>query len=248
MSPEQASGQELSSKSDIYSLGVTAYHLLSGVTPYTGTTPLSIAVQHVNNDVPYDRVRFGHVPDAAVYFLIAMTQRDPNRRPGAADVGRELRRILVQLTGRDDVRLPGIAALTTAGISLSQPAFTTVSAGRPAMTGLQPPAAPPRPPTNFTPMTPQAQRPPTAFAPEGVPPQFAPNQAPVSAPAPGPQPAFSTPGQPMAPPGFVTQPPMRPAWTPPPEKSSNAFLWIAVVVVVVMFLMFASCAMAMAAQ
>ncbi|MCL4729732.1 MAG: serine/threonine protein kinase, partial [Planctomycetes bacterium] len=52
MSPEQAQGKEIDQRSDIYSLGVTAWHLLTGQTPYTGTTPVSIAVQHVNNDIP----------------------------------------------------------------------------------------------------------------------------------------------------------------------------------------------------
>ncbi len=48
MSPEQIEGRPLDSRSDIYSLGVTAYHMLSGTPPHTGDTPLAVAMQHLN--------------------------------------------------------------------------------------------------------------------------------------------------------------------------------------------------------
>ncbi len=48
MSPEQIEGREIDSRSDIYSLGVTAYHMLSGEPPFVGDSPLAVAVQHLN--------------------------------------------------------------------------------------------------------------------------------------------------------------------------------------------------------
>jgi serine/threonine-protein kinase len=52
MSPEQNEGRELDSRSDIYSLGCTVYHMLAGKPPFTGDTPLSVAVQHLNQPPP----------------------------------------------------------------------------------------------------------------------------------------------------------------------------------------------------
>ncbi len=241
MSPEQAQGHELSAKSDIYSLGVTAYHLLSGNTPYSGTTPLSIAVQHVNNDVPYDRARFGHVPDAAVYFLIAMTSRDANRRPSAADCGRELRRILQQLTGRDDVKLPSMDVLSQPATTMSFPSVRAAT------------QAPIQRPPAFAPQAPM-QRPPVIN-----PPAFQPQNPPImpTPPAQQPQAPAFTPSQGVAPPVFTGQPALSPSngaapqfatpsqpmpqWRPPEEKSSNTLLYVAIAIVVFVLLFFVGC-------
>jgi serine/threonine-protein kinase len=52
MSPEQIEGREIDSRSDIYSLGVTAYHMLSGEPPFGGDSPLAVAVQHLQQPAP----------------------------------------------------------------------------------------------------------------------------------------------------------------------------------------------------
>lgn len=52
MSPEQASGGTVGSRCDLYSLAVMAYRILTGRTPYSGETSLSIAVQHITEPIP----------------------------------------------------------------------------------------------------------------------------------------------------------------------------------------------------
>ncbi|NND67751.1 MAG: serine/threonine protein kinase, partial [Halioglobus sp.] len=52
MSPEQASGGTVDSRCDLYSLAVMAYRILTGRTPYSGETSLSIAVQHITEPIP----------------------------------------------------------------------------------------------------------------------------------------------------------------------------------------------------
>ncbi len=118
MSPEQAGGKDLDQRSDVYSLGVTAWHLITGAPPYSGTTPVSVAVQHVNNDIPYEREKFGHIPDAAVYLLIDMTAREPARRPSAREVCDRISQILAQ-AGHGMTRLASLDDLLKHG-SVSQ--------------------------------------------------------------------------------------------------------------------------------
>ena len=52
MSPEQVQGKPVDHRSDIYSFGITAYHLLAGQPPFRGKTPFDVAIQHVQNQPP----------------------------------------------------------------------------------------------------------------------------------------------------------------------------------------------------
>jgi serine/threonine-protein kinase len=80
MSPEQAQGHVLDHRSDIYSLGITCWHALTGKPPFTGDTALSVALQHVNNPPPPLTKLRSDIPSALAAVIERMIDKKPERR------------------------------------------------------------------------------------------------------------------------------------------------------------------------
>jgi eukaryotic-like serine/threonine-protein kinase len=80
MSPEQIEGRELDSRSDIYSLGVTAFHMLAGEPPFSGESPLSVAVLHLNQPAPALSDRRPDLPIRFVAVVDRMLAKKPDER------------------------------------------------------------------------------------------------------------------------------------------------------------------------
>jgi serine/threonine-protein kinase len=80
MSPEQIEGRPIDSRSDIYSLGVSAYHMLSGEPPFTGDSPLTVAVQHLNQTAPSLALRQPNLPQPLVGTVSRMMAKKPDDR------------------------------------------------------------------------------------------------------------------------------------------------------------------------
>ena len=80
MSPEQAQGQPLDHRSDIYSLGITCWHALTGKPPFTGETALSVALQHVNNPPPPLVKQRSDIPSALAVIVERMIEKKPEDR------------------------------------------------------------------------------------------------------------------------------------------------------------------------
>ncbi|MCL2004709.1 MAG: serine/threonine protein kinase [Planctomycetaceae bacterium] len=80
MSPEQAQGQKLDHRSDIYSLGITCWHALTGKPPFMGGTALSVALQQVNALAPpLAKMRSG-IPPALIAIVERMIEKKPEHR------------------------------------------------------------------------------------------------------------------------------------------------------------------------
>jgi DNA-binding NarL/FixJ family response regulator len=81
MSPEQAQGEELDGRSDLYSLGVIFYEMLTGAKPYLGASAVEVLQQHVNGPMPQLSPVFAqHQP-----LLESMMAKDRNERFESAD-------------------------------------------------------------------------------------------------------------------------------------------------------------------
>lgn len=91
-SPEQAKGAEVDEKSDIYSVGVMFYEMLTGRVPFTGDTPVAIAMKHLREPpVPPSEVNPG-VSKAMEYVVMqALAKRPKARYATAADMLRDVR-------------------------------------------------------------------------------------------------------------------------------------------------------------
>ncbi|MBI3856619.1 MAG: serine/threonine protein kinase, partial [Planctomycetes bacterium] len=81
ISPEQAQGEKnVDGRTDIYSLGATFYHLVTGRVPFDGATALEILSKHVNTVLPNPQDIREDIPDAAVHVLLRMMAKEPADR------------------------------------------------------------------------------------------------------------------------------------------------------------------------
>ena len=83
MSPEQIRGGTIGSASDMYSLGVTAYHLFVGRPPFDADTPLDIAMQHVSAPPPPLRDERSDIPVALERLIAQMMAKQAAQRPAS---------------------------------------------------------------------------------------------------------------------------------------------------------------------
>ncbi|WP_233160321.1 Stk1 family PASTA domain-containing Ser/Thr kinase [Actinophytocola xanthii] len=81
LSPEQVTTGNASARGDVYSAGILLYEMLTGLTPYTGDNPLSIAYRHVNDDIPAPSMTVAGLPPALDELVVRATRRDASARP-----------------------------------------------------------------------------------------------------------------------------------------------------------------------
>jgi serine/threonine-protein kinase len=108
MSPEQIQGLSVDSRSDLYSLGATAYHMLSGRPPFSGETALALAMQHLQAEPPSLSQLRPDLPPALVAIVHKLLAKSPDERYAtASELSRALREVVESnLTGHVDQMVP----------------------------------------------------------------------------------------------------------------------------------------------
>jgi len=105
-SPEQARGGYSDYKSDIYSLGISMFEMLTGVVPFDGDSTVAIAIKHLQEELPSPRRYVPELPKSTVQIIYKCTQKSPDRRYGSlTELIRDLKESLVNPEG-DFVQLP----------------------------------------------------------------------------------------------------------------------------------------------
>ncbi|HEU6445607.1 MAG TPA: Stk1 family PASTA domain-containing Ser/Thr kinase, partial [Gaiellaceae bacterium] len=136
LSPEQARGAPVDQRSDIYSVGIVLYELLTGKLPFTGETPLEIAMKHLSEiPKPPSSLRPEVTPDLDMVVLRALAKDPAERFESAEEMDEELARVAAGSAVTAETADAATAVLAGAGLAESAP---TMVSRRPVVTPEQP--------------------------------------------------------------------------------------------------------------
>jgi len=137
LSPEQARGAAVDQRSDLYSVGVVLYEMLTGTVPFTGETPVEIAMRHLSDTPrPPSTKRPEVSPDLDMIVLRALAKNPDDRFQTAEEMDAELER--VEAGGAVTAETADAATAVLSGTALAM-APTAISRGPTAVTAPQPP-------------------------------------------------------------------------------------------------------------
>lgn len=99
-SPEQARGGYSDAKSDIYSIGITLFEMVTGHVPFDGETTVAVAIKHIQEEMPSPRVYVPDVPISVEQIIYKCCQKNPDRR--YSNMGQLIRDLKHSLVNPDE--------------------------------------------------------------------------------------------------------------------------------------------------
>ncbi|MCX6556054.1 MAG: protein kinase [Candidatus Aminicenantes bacterium] len=96
-SPEQAKGEAVDVRTDIYSLGITIYEMVSGIVPFKGDTPYQVILKHINEPMPDPARARADLHPELQRLILKCTEKDPRRRfQTMAELELDLKKISIE--------------------------------------------------------------------------------------------------------------------------------------------------------